>query len=291
MDSTLALYQPNEQDKDLIRTTIAKDLGAKEFDLFMAVCVATGMNPILKQAHPVKYKGRMVIQIGIDGFRLQAQRSKEYRGQIGPYWCGEDGDWKDVWLDKNPPVAAKVGIMRESLRDPNTNEYMPVWGIAKFDSFAKYFPVKDRNGKPTGQTKLGEMWQSMPDTMIAKCAEAQAIRKAFPAETSSMYVKEEMMTEAAMQRLAMENEAAAAATGKPEVRQPEKNITPKNKNEKEAHDIQQIKEMLDEINADEATRAKYRDMLKQMGAETTLDAVQDEYSAFLDQQTAEDDEG
>lgn len=286
MDSTLALYQPNDQDKTLVRTTIAKDLDEKEFNLFMAVCVATGLNPILRQVCPVKYKGRMVIQVEIDGYRLQAQRSNEYRGQLGPFWCGTNGEWKDVWLEDEPPVAAKVGVYRESLKDPNTNEYLPTWGVAKFKSFAKYFPIKNESGRPTGKVKLGEMWESMPDVMIAKCAEAQAIRKAFPAETSSLYVKEEMMSEAAMQRLMKENEDAAATNGKPDVNMPEKNITPSDPKEKEAHNIAQIKELLDEMKADRKLRDKFVAMLKTDGHEKTLEAVDKEYSLFLDQQAA-----
>lgn len=286
MDSTLALYQPNDQDKTLVRTTIAKDLDEKEFNLFMAVCVATGLNPILRQVCPVKYKGRMVIQVEIDGYRLQAQRSKEYRGQVGPFWCGPDGNWKDVWLEDEPPVAAKVGVYRESLKDPNTNEYLPTWGIAKFKSFAKYFPIKNDMGKSTGKVKLGEMWESMPDVMIAKCAEAQAIRKAFPAETSSLYVKEEMMSEAAMQRLAEQDAMAAEPNGKPEVDMPEKNITPKDPKEQQAHDISQIKEMLDEMKADRKLRDKFVAMLNTNGHKATLEAVENEYSNFLDQQAA-----
>lgn len=154
---------------ELLADTIAKDLTEPELALFIQVCKRTGLDPFSKQIYAIKRKGRMGIQTSIDGYRLIAQRSGDYAGQDGPFWCGPDGKWADIWLSKQPPAAAKVGVYRQGFTKP-------VWGVATFAEYS------------TGEF----MWDKMPATMIAKCAESLALRKAFPADLSGIYTAEEM---------------------------------------------------------------------------------------------------
>ena len=155
---------------DLIKRTVANKCTNDELALFLHTAQRMGLDPLAKQIYAVKRGSTMAIQIGIDGARLTAQRSGELDGQDGPYWCTDDGVWRDVWLGTAPLIAAKVTVFRKGSSHGFT-------GVARFDSYSQ-----DTN-----------LWNSMPDVMIAKCAEALALRKGFPAELSGVYTHEEMM--------------------------------------------------------------------------------------------------
>jgi phage recombination protein Bet len=166
---------------ELIGRTIAKGCSPDELALFVAICDRTGLDPFARQIYAIpRWDGKlkrnvMTPQVSIDGARLVAQRSGQYAGQDGPYWCGEDGVWKDVWLSNKLPVAAKVGVMR-------TGFAAPIYSVALFGEYAQRFDDGNLSG----------LWKKFPVQMIAKCAEMLSLRRVFPAELSGLYSAEEM---------------------------------------------------------------------------------------------------
>ncbi len=168
----------------LIKRTIADGATDDELALFIYQCQRTGLDPFARQIYSIQRQvydpklnrkvSKMITQVSIDGLRLIAERTGKYAGQIGPFWCGPDNVWLDVWTSKEYPTAAKVGVIRSDFKEP-------LYSIALWSEYA-----------PIYEGKVGPMWAKFPAHQLAKCAEALSLRRAFPQDLSDLYTPEEM---------------------------------------------------------------------------------------------------
>lgn len=157
---------------DLIKRTIAKGCSDDELQLFIYRCNHLGLDPMARQIYAIKTKDDLIMQISIQGLRIIAERTGKYKGQTSPMWCGKEGTWRDVWTEDQKPIAARVGVYREDFKEP-------IFGVAYMSEFSK---------------SASRTWSSLPLHMLAKCAEAIALQKAFPSETTGLYTPEQIET-------------------------------------------------------------------------------------------------
>jgi len=154
---------------DLLKTTVAKGATNDELKLFLHVCQKSGLDPFAKQIYAIKRKNRrtnsdeMSIQTGIDGYRVVAERTNRYAPGKEPTYT----------YDKEGLLVSATAHVNKMVGDK--------WFEVSATAFFKEY-VQEGN----------YMWGKMPHVMLAKCAEALALRRAFPNELSGLYTQEEM---------------------------------------------------------------------------------------------------
>jgi len=185
----------------LIRNTVATDCNNDEFELFIEIARSKGLDPFSRQILPLVFgkdkpkKRRMSIVFGIDGLRTLAARSGDYRPDPDEPAFEYDQAQKDPILNPLGIVKATVRVYKQDSR----GDWYPVTGVAYWDEFA---PLKDewayseQHGKdrPTGKKTLDTsgQWGKMPRVMLSKCAEAQALRRAWPETVGGLYEPSEL---------------------------------------------------------------------------------------------------
>lgn len=210
---------------DLVKRTVASDCNNTEFDLFIEVARQLKLNPFRRQIYAVVYskddpaKRKMSIIVGIDGYRSVANDCGDYRPSDKPTEFLFDESLKS---SENPAGLVKATVTVYKFGPDK--QWHPVVGEAYWSEFA---PIKDKGdedayewveqtdtegrplvhesgpkkGKPKWKKRLKSgaatkrvpdgKWESMPTLMLAKCAEAQALRRGWP-QLSGVYIEEEM---------------------------------------------------------------------------------------------------
>lgn len=175
----------DERQRNLIKDLFFKGKGTDtDFELFLHVCSSRKLDPFMRQIYPVfrsqsKKDGTkwvtvesMTLQTAIDGYRLIADRTGRYAPGSAP-----------TYTYKGDKVVSATAYVKKMTNDGTWHE---ISATAYWDEYVQ--KTKDAGGNmvPT------KFWTNMPHNQLAKCAESLALRKAFPAELSGIFTKEEM---------------------------------------------------------------------------------------------------
>jgi phage recombination protein Bet len=188
-----ALVKWNDRQLSLIRKTVAKDCTPTEFDWFVEICRGFGLDPLRRQIYAFVFhadkadKRQLIPVVSIGGLRAIAERTGNYRPDDKPTRF----EFTEPEAATNPHglLRAEVAVYKRA-----HGEWFPVVAEAYWSEFA---PLKEiwENDKPTGKFRLDhkkEGWHRMPRLMLAKCAEALALRKAWPDDFAGVYEESEI---------------------------------------------------------------------------------------------------
>src|SRR6266478_109223 len=188
-----------QEDRKSIREVYAKDSTDAQFNVFMLECQTRNLAPgkhvyfqLRSQSEKSEsgewFKTKKPMHLtSIDAMRLIAQRTGQYEEQAPPvYIYLDDKNFPSIKSEvmlpeaENPdmpakPYAVQVSVFRRGFQRPLTS-------TARFEAYAQ----KKFNGGYT------EMWDRRGPEMAAKCAEALALRQAFPEEIGGLYIAEEI---------------------------------------------------------------------------------------------------
>jgi len=149
-------------------------------ELFGRFIKESGLSPFRRQIHLIKRNtkqgARYTIQTGIDGYRATANRTGLYAGSDDYLFDEGLNEYQHIQTKRQHPTTATATVYKLV-----GNTRVPFTATARWE---EYLP---------GEGPEGFMWKKMPYLMIGKCAEAIALRKAFPEELAGIYTDEEMM--------------------------------------------------------------------------------------------------
>lgn len=175
MSNEVAVQDLSREKVELIKQTVAKGATDLELQLFFHACQRTGLDPLMKQIYAIKrwdaklQREAMAIQTGIDGYRLIADRTGNYAPGPKPTFTYDDGG----------ALVSATAYVKKRTADGD-------WHIVEGEAFWEEYVQRTKTGEVTS------MWQK-GHIMLSKCAESNALRRAFPAELSGIYTHEEMM--------------------------------------------------------------------------------------------------
>jgi phage recombination protein Bet len=179
-NTPMILANYDQEKLDLVKRSYAKNADNDQLALFLYQADRTGLDPLAKQIHCIlRWNSKdqrydMSIQTAIDGYRLIADRTGKYAGSDDYLFNEGITQYRHLRSGEKFPVTASVTVHKIV-----GGQRVPFTATAAWDA---YYPGD----------KQGFMWRKMPHLMLGKCAEALALRKAFPAELSGIYVQEEM---------------------------------------------------------------------------------------------------
>jgi phage recombination protein Bet len=178
---TDALVVWTQEQKELIKKTVATDATDAELAMFLHIAAKAGLDPLQKQIHFTKRQGRVTVIAGIDGLQARAAREADFEGILAGVVCQKDDFEFDATTGKVTKHAYNAfgdrGPIKGAWATVHRKGKLPFTAVVRFEEF----------NQPQSPT-----WKQMPSVMIQKVAKSTALRQAYPEQFGGIYERAEM---------------------------------------------------------------------------------------------------
>ena len=174
MSNEITTKQDNQELIKVLQSSLYPGASNESVQLVLGYCQNAGLDPMLKPVHIVPMydsksrQMRDIVMPGIGMYRIQASRSGDFAGIDEPEF-GEDKTEKIGGQEVTYPTYCKVTVYR-MLAGQKV-------GFTAVERWKENYAIK---GGKERSIAPNAMWLRRPYAQINKCAEAQALRKAFP---------------------------------------------------------------------------------------------------------------
>lgn len=188
-EGALATAEQAEAIRTALKTSLYPGASDESIEMVLAYCQASGLDPLTKPVHIVpmnvkvpgtrdQYEWRDVVLPGIELYRTKAHRTGEYAGQDEAEF-GPTREAKLGGTDVTFPEWCKVTVYR-------------LTGGQRVPYSAKVYWLESYSTAGRNTDAPNAMWRKRPFGQLEKCAEALALRKAFPEAIGAQPTAEEM---------------------------------------------------------------------------------------------------
>jgi len=170
------------EDIAVVKATCAPEATDAELKMFLHIARQSGLDPLRKQIHFMKYQGRVSIVADINGLQARAAREPDFEG-ITHACVYEKDEFRvnnvtgEVVQHTSNPFASAKGKLVGAWATVHRRGMKPFTSIVHLEEYVSSY---------------NPLWKTKPSVMLDKCAKSSALRLAYPEQLGGIYERAEL---------------------------------------------------------------------------------------------------
>jgi len=158
----------------LKQTLTPQGINDAQFNLFIQTCAASGLNPFMNHIYAIPYKGKMNIQISVDGIHFLARKHPDYITASAEI-VGEN----EVENFEAELIDGEFKIIKHKIALPLRGRAVAAYAIAKRKGAPDQVIFMDRSEVEHMEKGINPLWKSNFNDMFKKHVLKRALKAQF----------------------------------------------------------------------------------------------------------------